>query len=152
MNDSQDAPTEVLGTPERGPARPGAGALPWFPGARRDEPAGTPTDAGNRPTAALHPGIAAHRLRDEGEIARGGMGAIHRVYDLALRRHVALKVIHPGLVSDAAPWCKRFLNEARITGALGHPGIVPVHDVALRSDRLASYTMRLVQGAEAGHA
>lgn len=153
MKDSSDAPTDILrrseAEPERGRANPGDAPLPWFPGARRDEPAPVQAERGARREAALHPGIAARRLRDEGEIARGGMGAIHRVYDLALRRHVALKVIHPGLISDAA-LVRRFLNEARITGALGHPGVVPVHDVALRSDRLASYTMRLVQGQKLG--
>lgn len=148
MSDTSDAPTEVLGGPPGPRPRGGGDTLPWFPGARRDD---APAEAGSagRPAAALHPGIASHRLRDEGEIARGGMGAIHRVYDMALRRHVALKVIHPGLTGDAAA-VRRFLNEARITGALGHPGIVPVHDLALRSDRLASYTMRLVQGHKLG--
>lgn len=141
MDEQPDAPTEILGTG-------GAAALPWFPGARRDDAAASAARPGGA-AAALHPGIASHRLRDEGEIARGGMGAIHRVYDMGLRRHVALKVIHPGLTEDTAA-VRRFLNEARITGALGHPGIVPVHDLALRSDRLASYTMRLVQGRKLG--
>src|SRR5262249_20766475 len=41
----------------------------------------------------------------------------------------------------------RFLREARITGQLEHPGVVPVYELA-RSDDLSQpfYTMRLVRG------
>ena len=92
---------------------------------------------------------ASSRYRVAGEIARGGMGAIHRVRDRDLRRDVALKVIHPGLAGDPR-YARRFVNEARITAALGHPGVVPVHDLVLRPDGHASYTMRLVEGRRLG--
>jgi serine/threonine-protein kinase len=90
--------------------------------------------------------VQAGRLRDEGEIARGGMGAIHRLYDLDMRRRVALKVIDPSLAGDPE-MMQRFVDEARITGALTHPNIVPVHDLAVdeRAGR-GSYTMKLVDG------
>jgi serine/threonine-protein kinase len=123
-------------------------ALPWFEGARHDEAsmrAALPA-APVAPPAAPHPGIASGRLRDEGEIARGGMGSIHRLYDLDLRRRVALKVIEAGLARDPE-MTQRFVDEARITGALTHPNIVPVHDLALDEQRGgASYTMKLVDG------
>ena len=140
MTPERDAPTELL-----------SDGLPWLPRPQ-------PVDAGPAPAAGaggavakslLHPGIDAGRLRDEGEIARGGMGAIHRVRDRDLRRDVALKVIHPGLAGDPR-YARRFVNEARITAALGHPGVVPVHDLVLRPDGHASYTMRLVEGRRLG--
>ncbi len=131
---------------------PSAGsALPWFPGPGAEDSAsrgagGTAAAPGARP---LHPGVASGRLRDEGEIARGGMGSIHRIYDTGLRRHVALKVIHPGLANDPQD-LRRFVNEARVTGALDHPGIVPVHDLVSQGTGQVSYTMRLVEGRKLG--
>ncbi|MEM7232448.1 MAG: protein kinase [Planctomycetota bacterium] len=42
----------------------------------------------------------------------------------------------------------RFLNEARITGALEHPGVVPVHDMGVGDDGKPFFTMQRVQGRE----
>ncbi len=45
------------------------------------------------------------------------------------------------------PCCARFQREAKITGRLEHPGIVPVYDVVAGSDSgRAFYTMRFVKG------
>jgi serine/threonine-protein kinase len=123
-------------------------ALPWFEGAMPDD-ASLSAAAAQAPKpgpGTAHPGVQAGRLRDEGEIARGGMGAIHRLYDLDMRRRVALKVIDPSLAGDPE-MMQRFVDEARITGALTHPNIVPVHDLAVdeRAGR-GSYTMKLVDG------
>jgi len=144
MKDDDDSPTVVLG-PQR--QRDGGDALPWFNGAMSDD-ASLSQAALPRPDAApaaLHPGIASGRLRDEGEIARGGMGSIRRLYDTDLRRHVALKVIDPRFADDAQ-LRRRFVNEARITGVLGHPNIVPVHDLVMNAGGPPTYTMRLVDG------
>src|SRR5262249_12091267 len=40
----------------------------------------------------------------------------------------------------------RFLEEARITGQLEHPGIVPVYEMASGEDGRPYYTMRMVRG------
>ncbi len=40
----------------------------------------------------------------------------------------------------------RFLREARVTGQLEHPGIVPVYEIGKRDDGTPYYTMRLVRG------
>ncbi|MCW5634576.1 MAG: protein kinase [Rubrivivax sp.] len=122
--------------------------LPWFDGAMHDDASLSAATAHGplEEAEVVHPGVATGRLRDEGEIARGGMGSIHRLYDLELRRRVALKVIDPGLATDPE-MRQRFVDEARITGALAHPNIVPVHDLAFdeRAGR-AAYTMKLVDG------
>jgi serine/threonine protein kinase len=70
-----------------------------------------------------------------GEIGRGGMGTVYRVHDSRLDREIALKVFESGNAS-----------EARITAALEHPGIVPIHDVGALPDGRGYYTMRLVKG------
>jgi serine/threonine-protein kinase len=83
------------------------------------------------------------QLRDEGEIARGGMGSIRRLYDPELRRHIAMKVLEPSADPNAA---QRFVDEARITGVLDHANIVPVHDLVIDNRGVATYTMKLVEG------
>ena len=71
-----------------------------------------------------------------GEIGRGGMGVVYEVEDTRLARRVALKVLHPGALSE----------EARLTAQLEHPGIVPVHDAGVLPDGRLWYAMKLVRG------
>ncbi len=80
------------------------------------------------------------RYAIEDELGRGGMGVVFRVFDGALKRRLAMKVIRPGGRRD------RFLEEARITGNLVHPGIVPIHELHADRDGNAAYTMPLVEG------
>ena len=100
-------------------------------------------------------GPAHDRYEMKGEIARGGMGVIHRVYDRVLERPLAMKVLdsrHVSLNDDASPIdgeaLGRFLEEARITGQLDHPGIVPVHDIGLDAEGRLFFVMKLVKGNE----
>ena len=41
---------------------------------------------------------------------------------------------------------RRFVDEARITGQLAHPGVVPIHALGIDADGRAFFTMRLVDG------
>ncbi|MBL8799131.1 MAG: PAS domain S-box protein [Planctomycetia bacterium] len=76
----------------------------------------------------------------------GGMGRVWLAHDTQLNRHVALKELHPDLASDA-PLAARFIQEARITGRLEHPGIVPVYEFAWNPEtNQPFYTMRFVRG------
>ena len=58
---------------------------------------------------------------------QGGMGAVFRALDVTLQRSVALKVMHPQLAQQP-DFQERFLQEARSTARLDHPGIVKVFD------------------------
>lgn len=101
-------------------------------------------------------GASASRYRLDGEIARGGMGAILQVFDEDLRRRLAMKVILDHRTGEAGVDTKhvhpallaRFLEEAQVTGQLDHPGIVPVHELGLDERGQAYFTMRLVQGRD----
>jgi serine/threonine-protein kinase len=84
------------------------------------------------------------RLEDRGEIARGGQGVIRKMFDHNLRRYVAQKVMDPNLVHHPDER-GRFLDEARITGQLDHPNIVPVYDV-VEDDQTTEFVMKLVEG------
>ena len=96
------------------------------------------------------------RYRLEGEVARGGMGAILRVWDEDIRRHLAMKVVlgrgeasTDGATPVVVPaQVSRFLEEAQITGQLDHPGIVPVHELGLDQDGRVFFTMKLVKGRD----
>jgi PAS domain S-box-containing protein len=78
--------------------------------------------------------------------ASGGIGRIWVARDSAFGRQVALKELRPERAA-LATHRTRFLQEARITGQLEHPGIVPVYELALRTDdQQPFYTMRFVKG------
>jgi serine/threonine protein kinase len=82
-----------------------------------------------------------YELRDE--IGRGGMGAVYLARDVALCRDVAVKLLSERSPPDS-PAARRFVNEARITGQLQHPGIPAVHEVGALPDGRPFLAMRLV--------
>ncbi len=94
------------------------------------------------------------RYAIEGEVGRGGMGAVLRVLDRKLGRPIAMKVIlgqalgasTHGTPSIQPRQLARFLNEAKVTSRLEHPGIVPVHDIGVDDRGRAYFTMKLVGG------
>jgi serine/threonine protein kinase/formylglycine-generating enzyme required for sulfatase activity len=101
---------------------------------------------------------AESRYRVDAEIDSGGQGAIYRVWDRELDRPLAMKVVlsqgegsprGSGRSRDTRALA-RFVDEARITGQLDHPGIVPVHELGIDSDGRVFFTMRLVKGRHLG--
>jgi serine/threonine-protein kinase len=89
------------------------------------------------------PGLEA-LFEDRGEIGRGGMGTVRRVFDRRLLRDLALKVIEPRS-GEPEKRLQRFLEEARVTGRLEHPNIVPVHELGAQGPQWY-FSMKLVQG------
>ncbi|MGI5521393.1 protein kinase domain-containing protein [Micromonospora sp. CA-259024] len=67
------------------------------------------------------------RYRLVESIASGGMGEVWRAVDETLDRGVAVKMLHPRLVTDAG-FGERFRREARAMAALRHPGVAQVYD------------------------
>jgi formylglycine-generating enzyme required for sulfatase activity len=94
-------------------------------------------------------GAASSRYRIEREIGRGGMGEVHLSWDEDFERPLALKRIGQGDGSSGSKpgrRLQRFLDEARVTGQLDHPGVVPVHDLGIDSEGRAYFTMKYVKG------
>jgi serine/threonine protein kinase len=99
------------------------------------------------------------RYRLLGEVARGGMGAVLKVWDSDLNRALAMKVMlaakgdatDPDSRFDRDRALARFLEEAQVTGQLDHPGIVPVHEMGLDATGRVFFTMRLVRGNDLEH-
>jgi serine/threonine protein kinase len=144
-----------LGATRRNQARHSA---PDSPGRTATEiDVGRAAKAANSPSSDLIERLAAHapkesRYQIEGEIARGGMGVVLKVFEPDLRRSLAMKLaLEP--FEDAKQRrerAARFLEEAQITGQLDHPGIVPVHELGLDSQGRMFFTMRLVRGRDLG--
>jgi hypothetical protein len=72
----------------------------------------------------------------------GSSAVVHRAYDPALRRHVALKVS-----TREAPVARaRFLAEAQITAQLDHPHIIPIYHLGVTEDGRPYVAEREVRG------
>ena len=67
------------------------------------------------------------RYRVDARIAVGGMATVYRALDIRLDRVLALKVMHPSLVTDQV-FVARFIREARSAARLAHPHVVGVFD------------------------
>lgn len=83
----------------------------------------------------LFPGREGNRLGQWGvyeiqhELGRGGMGIVFKGFDHALRRAVAVKVMHPvHAVNERSR--ARFARESRAMAAISHPNIVAIHAVS----------------------
>jgi tetratricopeptide (TPR) repeat protein len=102
------------------------------------------TGAGDtqRPTAAP-PAVPGYELDEL--IGRGGMGDVYRARDLELDREVAVKILQEHYPADS-PTAARFLEEAKITGQLQHPGVPAVYRVAALPDGRPFLAMKLIKG------
>ena len=69
------------------------------------------------------------------------MGEVYRARDPGLGRDLAVKVMRPNFRTSSEIEA-RFLREARITGALQHPAIVPVHNLGRLPDGRLYFTQR----------
>jgi serine/threonine protein kinase len=72
-------------------------------------------------------GAPAERYRWLGEINRGGVGVIRGARDPIIGRKVAIKILRADLENDERV-LGEFSQEARVTGQLDHPNIVPIYD------------------------
>src|SRR5207248_10546667 len=74
-------------------------------------------------------------------VNRGGMGAMLEAQDMQIERRVAMKVMLSGK-SASRESLLRFIQEAKVTGRLEHPNIVPIHDLGVDPDGRVYYTMK----------
>jgi eukaryotic-like serine/threonine-protein kinase len=100
---------------------------------------------GTRPPDTTDYVPAAIRYRKVRDHAKGGLGIVFVALDGELKREVALKEIKPEFADNLASQ-SRFLREAEITGALEHPGIVPVYGLGAYDDGRPFYAMRFIKG------
>ncbi|HEV8320401.1 MAG TPA: bifunctional serine/threonine-protein kinase/formylglycine-generating enzyme family protein, partial [Myxococcota bacterium] len=85
---------------------------------------------------------ARYEVREE--LGHGGAGTVMLAVDHEIGRPVALKTIR-GAARAKPESVARFVEEARITGQLEHPSVIPIYDMGTLGDGLPYYTMRVVQ-------
>jgi eukaryotic-like serine/threonine-protein kinase len=153
IDTSKLAATPAAETPTTSPASP-AGASPApVPTTSSSTSSSTPSSTSSGAATSSHAARASEgglkrdvteRYLDKGEIARGGMGSVRKVFDENLQRTVAMKVCFPEHQYDPKIMA-RFAEEAQIMGQLEHPNIVPVHDFS-DDDGTRYLTMLYVRG------
>ena len=89
------------------------------------------------------PPQADRRYRIARQLGQGGTGRVYAAEDRHSGRLAALKVLNRK-AKESPELVRRFINEARITAQLEHPGIVPVYDVGMLPSGEPFYTMRVV--------
>lgn len=88
--------------------------------------------------------IIAKRFTLDGVLGEGGMGAVYRATQLALRRPVAIKLLLPHLVKDELARA-RFEREARVASMLRHKHAVEIYDFG-ETDGSLYLAMQLLHG------
>jgi WD40 repeat protein/serine/threonine protein kinase len=78
------------------------------------------------------------------EVGRGGMGVVYEAEQLALGRHVALKVLPLHLAREGSG-LERFRREAKAAARLHHSNIVPVFEVGEEGES-TFYAMQFIHG------
>ncbi|MFC8718726.1 protein kinase [Kitasatospora sp. NPDC057198] len=91
--------------------------------------------------------VLAGRYRLDELIGRGGMGQVWHGWDVTLHRRIAVKLLPDDQPHDPRS-AERFLNEARLSAGLAHPGIVTVHDLDRESDGTSYLVMELLTGTD----
>jgi serine/threonine protein kinase len=83
-------------------------------------------------------------LRVREPLAEGGMGLISLGEQGALRREVAVKTLKPELRDPDL--IDRLLTEARITGVVEHPNIVPIYALQADDEGVPLMVMKRIHG------
>lgn len=102
---------------------------------------------GRRADRGRPPAGTAERYRKVRLHAQGGLGAVSIARDEQLKRDVALKQLQDRHADDYEKQ-QRFLLEGEVTGALEHPGIVPVYSLGFDAADRPFYAMRLIRGID----
>ena len=83
-----------------------------------------------------------------GVLGRGATGVVYRARQEAVERDVALKALHPELVTNVRA-VKRLKREARLAARLAHPSIISAIDMG-EINGVWWYAMELVEGVSLG--
>jgi hypothetical protein len=80
-------------------------------------------------------------------IGQGGMGAVYKLYQGRLDRHVALKLLPSELGADPS-YAAKFADEAKAMAKLSHGNLISVFDYGETSEGHLYFVMELVEGTD----
>ncbi len=89
------------------------------------------------------------QFRVIGVLGEGGMGVVRSAEQVALAREVAIKTLRDDAGDDGVE--AQLLREARVTGALEHPNIVPVHVLGRDERGKPIIVMKRIDGTSWAH-
>ena len=142
-----DEPSPPPPTARPAPAPAGSRGTLFFDDAGPfDGPPAPPRASRDRPTT---PPTSERTERYEARrlLGQGGVGRVTLAFDRELQREVAMKTLLSKRGSrHHAELHRRFIEEARATGQLEHPNIVPIHDMGVDDEGNAWFTMKRIQG------
>jgi eukaryotic-like serine/threonine-protein kinase len=114
--------------------------VPRAPSSGREEIAVLPL-LGTEPAADRHLEIA-------GRLGEGGMGVVWAARQTPLRRDVAVKGLRKDVRGLEA--VRALLREARVTGTLEHPNVVPIHTIGRDEQGRPLIVMKRIEGTTWG--
>lgn len=97
-------------------------------------------------TEALIGKVFADKYLIESVLGKGGMSTVYKAKQTYMERIVALKLLHPQLVSDPTS-VQRFSQEAKAAASLSHPNIITVYDFGITSTGEAYLVMDYLVGS-----
>ncbi|NOQ77369.1 MAG: protein kinase [Methylococcaceae bacterium] len=86
------------------------------------------------------------KFQVEGVIGEGGVGRVYLAYDKNIGRRVAIKETLEPLTDNDSELKNSFIHEAKITGKLEHPGIIPIYELGGRDHYGPYYVMKYIKG------
>ena len=89
--------------------------------------------------------VASDRYRLGAMLGEGGMARVYVADDTDLDRSVAVKCLRDTLAHNDGVR-RRFFEEARVLGALDHPGVIPVFETGVLPNGDFFYAMKQVRG------
>jgi pSer/pThr/pTyr-binding forkhead associated (FHA) protein/tRNA A-37 threonylcarbamoyl transferase component Bud32 len=155
------APPVIPAPPTPPPARPAAPPPPAAAPPRPARPPSPPTPPpappspvppvpARKPAApppdALPAGTVIAGCRIEEVIGHGDMGVVYQAEELALQRHVALKLIRPEHTEEQR-YRERFRRESMVAASIDHPNVIPILEAG-DEDGMLFISMRLVEGTD----
>jgi DNA-binding NarL/FixJ family response regulator len=89
--------------------------------------------------------VFADKYAIESVLGTGGMGTVYKAEHIYMKRLVALKVLHPSLVSDKKA-IREFQQEGMSIACLNHEGIIGIYDFGVSRDHEPYIVMELCEG------
>lgn len=91
--------------------------------------------------------VVAGRYEIESLLGIGSMAAVYLVHHVAIRKRMAVKVLHPSLL-QIPEMLARFEREALVAGHLEHQNIAAAHDFGRTDDGGLFLVMEYIDGQE----